>query len=359
MSELVKNAPAPAAQQPDSGSVSVAESPRRTGAFMDAKHRRRYFLTLTGLGIAAIAITVGFLAYDNPMDFGTPGFWRIAEMRTTSLIVIIIVIACQSFATVSFQTATSNRIITPSIMGFESLYMAVNTAVVFFFGAGGVTMMIGVGPYLGQILLMVGFAAALYGWLLSGRFSNIHIMLLVGVVIGGGLGSLSTFMQRMLDPNEFDVLTARMFGNISNASDEYLPYAIPMVVVCCTILWLRARKMNVIALGRDTANNLGLNHRREVMITLLLVSILMSVTTSLVGPMTFLGFLIATLAYSLTDSYDHRLILPMAFLLGYVILAGAYFILRNFFYAQGAVTIIIELIGGLVFLIVVMRKGRL
>ena len=86
---------------------------------------------------------------------------------------------------------------------------------------------------------MVGFAVLLYSWLLSGRFGNMHIMLLVGVVLGGGMGALSTFMQRVLDPNEFDVLTARLFGNISNAQGEYLPYAIPIVLVCAGV-WTRA-----------------------------------------------------------------------------------------------------------------------
>ncbi|WP_241698461.1 iron chelate uptake ABC transporter family permease subunit [Flaviflexus huanghaiensis] len=307
----------------------------------------------------ALGLAFAILTYDNGMPFGSEGYWRIASMRADALVVMLIVAVCQAFATVSFQTVTANRIITPSIMGFESLYIAIQTAVVFLFGAAGVTMVAGTGQFIFQVLLMIGFAGALYGWLLSGRFGNMHIMLLVGVVIGGGLGALSTFMQRLLDPNEFDVLTARLFGNISNANTDDLPIVIPTVVIVSTLLWFRARRLNVLALGRDVCSNLGMNHRRETMIILLLVSILMAMTTSLVGPMTFLGFLIATLAYSLTDTYDHRLIYPVAVLLGFVVLSGAYFILRNVFYAGGAVTVIIELIGGLVFLVVIMRKGRL
>ena len=184
-------------------------------------------------------------------------------------------------------------------------------------------------------------------------------MLLVGVVIGGGLGSLSTFMQRMLTPSEFDVLTARFFGNIGNARTEYLPYVIPIVLIVGTVLWLRASRLNVVALGKNTANNLGLNHKRELMVILGLVSVLMAMTTSLVGPMTFLGFLVATLAYTLADTYSHRMLFPMAALIGYVVLTGAYFVMRHIFYAQGAVTIIVELVGGLVFLFFILRKGRL
>ena len=115
----------------------------------------------------------------------------------------------------------------------------------------------------------------------------------------------------------------------------------------------------MVAFRRGTATNLGLHHTREVVVVLFLVSVLMAMTTSLVGPMTFLGFLVAMLAYQLADTSSHRLLLPMAFLLGYVVLSGAYFVLRHVFYAQGMVTIIIELVGGLTFLIYLLRKGRL
>lgn len=330
-----------------------------SGPLTNSKQRGRYVAIVSALTVLAVVIAFAILSWDNGMEFGSAGYWKIASMRADVLITMAIVAVCQAFATVSFQTVTGNRIITPSIMGFEALYTVIQTSVVFFFGATGITMVLGRGQFVLQAALMVALACALYGWLLSGRFGNMHIMLLVGVVIGGGLSALSTFMQRMMDPNEFDVLTARLFGNISNADSDYFPIAIPIVALCTFALWRMSPRLNTVALGKDVSTNLGINHRREVMKVLFLVSVLMAMTTSLVGPMTFLGFLSATLAYSLTDTYDHRLIYPVASLISFVVLGAAYFVLRNIFYAGGAVTIIIELIGGVVFLIVIMRKGRL
>ncbi|WP_218221999.1 iron chelate uptake ABC transporter family permease subunit [Nesterenkonia sp. Act20] len=332
---------------------------RRSGAITSRRHGLRYVAVMALLGGLSLFFTLGILGYGNPMPFGSSGYWLIAQMRIKTLLIIGVVAFCQAMATVAFQTATNNRIITPSIMGFESLYIAIQTGAVFFFGIAGVTMLTGLPQFLMQAAAMVLFATILYSWLLSGKFSNIHIMLLVGVVIGGGLGSLSTFMQRVLTPSEFDVLTARLFGNIGNGRAEYLPYAIPIALLAGGVLWWRARRLNVVALGRNTADNLGVNHKREVMFILLLVSVLMAMSTSLVGPMTFLGFLVATLAYQFADTYSHRMLFPMAMLIGYTVLAGAFFIMRHVFYAEGAVTLIIELLGGIVFLIVLMRKGRL
>lgn len=342
--------------------MTATTAPRTTrsaGAFTTVRARRRYIVVLVVLGVLALGSTFGLLAWDNPLPVGTPGFWRIAQHRATAVVVMALVAVAQAVATVSFQTVTNNRIITPSIMGFESLYRVVQTTTVYLFGAAGLVAIQGVGQFALQVLIMVALAVLLYGWLLSGRYGNLQIMLLVGIVIGGGLGAIATFMQRLLTPSEFDVLAARLFGNVSNADPSYLPLAIPLVIAASTLLWLRSRRLNVLALGPDAARSLGLDHRREQFLVLTLVAVLMATSTALVGPMTFLGFLVATLAYQFADTHDHRLIFPVAVLTAFSILAGAYFVMKNVFYAQGMVSILIEIVGGTVFLIVILRKGRL
>ncbi len=330
-----------------------------SGPFATRRALRRFIVILSMLTVIAVGSAFGLLAWGNPMPVGSPEFWRIANLRLTNVTVMAVVAVAQAVATVSFQTVTTNRIITPSIMGFESLYRVVQTASVYLFGVAGLLAIQGLWQFALQIALMVALAMCLYGWLLSGRYANLQIMLLVGIVIGGGLGAISTFMQRLLTPSEFDVLAARLFGSIANADASYLPVALPLCLTASALLWLRARRLNVMALGPDAARSLGLDHRREQMTVLLLVAVLMATSTALVGPMTFFGFLVATLAYQFADTYDHRLVFPVAVLTGFSVLAGAYFVMKNVFYAQGVVSILIELVGGTVFLIVILRKGRL
>ncbi|WP_091230298.1 iron chelate uptake ABC transporter family permease subunit [Microbacterium sp. 3J1] len=332
---------------------------RSSGPFATSRARRRYVGVVAVLAVLAVGFGFALLAWENPMPLGSPGFWRIANHRATNVTVMVVVAVAQAVATVSFQTVTTNRIITPSIMGFESLYRVVQTTTVYLFGVAGLVAIQGVWQFGLQVVIMVGLAMALYGWLLSGRYGNLQIMLLIGIIIGGGLGAISTFMQRLLTPSEFDVLAARLFGNVSNADASYLPLAIPLCLAAATLLWMRSRRLNLMALGPDAARSLGVDHRRELLIVLFLVAVLMATSTALVGPMTFLGFLVATLAYQFSDTHDHRLIFPVAVLTAFVILAGAYFVMKNVFYAQGMVSILIELVGGTVFLIVILRKGRL
>ena len=316
--------------------ASARTTGRHSGALTTAAARRRYWTIMGVLAAAALGIAFGLLAWDNPLPITDEGFWLIAGLRGRSLVVLVIVALCQAFATVAIQTAT-----------------------MYFFGVTALVELRGVLPFTMQLVAMIGLSLALYGWLLSGKYANVEVMLLVGIVIGGGLGAVATFMQRTLTPSEFDVLSARLFGSIANSDATYLPVAIPLCLIACAAIYLSAPRRNVLALGKDVTGNLGLSHRAATITILFFVSILMAVSVSMIGPMIFLGFLVAMLSYQFSDTYDHRYVLPMAGLLGFVILGGAYFILKNIFYAEGVVSIIIEVIGGGVFLFVIMRKGRL
>ena len=103
---------------------------RSAKTFPERRSALRYWAIVAVLVLAAAGFTYGLLAWGNPMPPGSRGFWLIAEMRMENVIVMAVVAVCQATATVSFQTVTNNRIITPSIMGFQSLYVAIHTSAV-------------------------------------------------------------------------------------------------------------------------------------------------------------------------------------------------------------------------------------
>src|SRR5699024_12649423 len=127
----------------------------------------------------------------------------------------------------------------------------------------------------------VGLPVRLCGGRRRGRYANIQVLLLVGIIIAGVLGAVSTCVQRLLTPSEFDVLTAPLFGSVPNASPEYLPFAIPMVLIAGALIWANAHRINVISMGRVVCINVGVDHGRQSIYMLVLVSYLMTVTTSL------------------------------------------------------------------------------
>ncbi|MFC4222570.1 iron chelate uptake ABC transporter family permease subunit [Lysinibacter cavernae] len=285
------------------------------------------------------------------------GSWDFTVPRRATMLGAMAVAACtQGIATVLFHTVTHNRILTPSIVGFDSLYVLMQTVTVFLFGGTAIAATEGIPKLLAQTALMVVFATVLYGWLFSGRFGSLYLLLLVGVVLGLSFQSVSTFLQRLLSPTEYDMLSVELFGRISAVKPDYLPLAFGICAVVCLVVWTRRHQLDVLLLGREHATNLGVNHRRELILMLVIVALLISFSTALVGPMTFYGFIVATLTYQVAGDYRHQYVLPMAFLLGFLTLVVAQFVMQHVFYAGGLLTVLIEFVGGLLFLVVLLRK---
>jgi len=332
---------------------------RSARAFRCEKEEKRYWILLIILIALGIFSSYGLLVYNNPVPVDSPSFIPVVRRRMVALVSMIIAAICQSLSTVAFQSITNNRVITPSLLGFEALYSTIHTSTIFFFGASTFISFTGIESFIFQVLIMILMCLILYGWLLSGKYGNLQLMLLIGVIIGTGLKSLSSFMRRLLAPSEFDILQARLFGSVNNADSEYFPIAIPIVIIVALILYAYSKKLNVLSLGKDASTSLGVKHQFSVIYTLVLVSVLMSISTALVGPLTFYGFLVATLSYQAAPTYDHRYIFPMALAIGFLILTGAYFFMYHVFNAQGVVSVIIEMFGGITFLTVILRKGTL
>lgn len=332
---------------------------RSARAFRTKKEERRYWTLLIILITLGAFACYGLLVYNNPVPIDSPSFIPVVRRRMIAVVAMIIAAVCQSLSTVAFQSITNNKVITPSLLGFEALYTTIHTSTIFFLGATAFINNSGIGSFLFQVVIMVLMCLILYGWLLSGKYGNLQLMLLVGVIIGTGLRSLSSFMRRLLAPSEFDILQARLFGSVNNADSDYFVIAIPIVIITAILILANSRKLNVLSLGKGVSTSLGLKHQASMIYTLVLVSILMSISTALVGPLTFYGFLVATLSYQAAQTYDHRYIFPMALAIGFLVITGAYFFMYHIFNAQGVVSVIIEMFGGITFLIVILRKGTL
>lgn len=278
------------------------------------------------------------------------------ERRLRTAIAIVIAAFCGAVATVLFHTVTHNRILTPQIIGLDYLYVLIQTVGVVLVGGSFVSNSDSVPQFLAQTAGMVLFAAVLYGWLFSGRFASLFLLLLAGVVLGLAFRALAEFLQRLLSPTEFDALSIKLYGRLTAVNADLLPIAVAACLVVGVIVWRRRAVLDVLLLGRDPAIGLGVNHRRELMLALVLIAVLVSISTALVGPMMFYGFIIATLSYQLAGDWRHRATVPMAFLIGVIMLAAGQFVLHNVFYAIGMLTVIIEFVGGILFLAMLFRR---
>lgn len=290
------------------------------------------------------------------MTLDARGSWDfIISFRGTKVIAMMVVGYAIAVSTVLFQTIANNRILTPSIMGFDALFGLLRTTMVFTLGAHTVATFDPKIRFAVEVLMMLGFAGLLYRWLFGGSHNSLHLLLLVGIIFGTLFRSLSGFMQRLIDPNEFIILQDMMFASFNSFDRELLAVSIVLILIASVTAWRISHTFDVLALGKETAINLGVNYRRTVSIILVVVTVLVSVSTALVGPVTFFGLLVANLAYLIVGSHKHRWILPTAAILAAICLLGGQMVVERVFNFNTSLSVIVEFIGGIMFIILLVR----
>ncbi|MBC1227236.1 iron chelate uptake ABC transporter family permease subunit [Listeria booriae] len=289
---------------------------------------------------------------------GNPAF--ALTLRSTKLVAIVFTGVAIAVSTVVFQTITQNKILTPSIMGLDSLYMLLQTSLVFIFGSQAL-MRLGSGRwnFFLSVLLMMGFAFVLYWLMFKRNGRNIYFLLLVGIVCGTLFSSFASFMEMLIDPNEFQIVQDKMFASFNNVNTSILVVAIVIFIAAIGYLWPFVKYLDVLALGKDQAVNLGIPYNKMVKRLLMVIVVLVSVATALVGPITFLGLIVANVAYQFLRTHRHAELLIGASLISLVALVGGQLLAERTFHFNTPISVIINLCGGVYFLYLLLRGAKL
>ncbi|MGX7029914.1 iron chelate uptake ABC transporter family permease subunit [Vagococcus zengguangii] len=298
------------------------------------------------LVVAVIMMTVLFLTYN------TYGNWEFAlNYRGKKMLAFIFVAISTSFATISFQTLANNHFLTPSILGFDSLYTLIHTVLFFFMGEQAKIALLSnqLVMFFVNVSLMIVLSTTLFYFLLKKQGNNLYLLLMVGMILGTLFGSISTFLQVLLDPNEFDKLQGKLFASFANVNTTLLTLAFVFLFFGAGYLWMVAKKMDVLHLGKDVATNLGINVNRFQWQLLFVISLLVAVSTALVGPITFLGFIVANISYQLFNTYKHRTLFIGSTLIAILMLIGGQFLVEQVFKWNTTLSVVIEFSGGVYF----------
>lgn len=305
------------------------------------------------LAAAALLLIAAFLF----INIGSN--WQyILNRRGAKVLAMVLTAAAIAFSTLVFQTVTNNRILTPSIIGLDSLYMLIQTFIIFVYGSASLTVMNKNVNFLISVGLMVLFALLLYKALFRREGQNIYFLLLVGIILGTLFGSMTTFMQVLLDPSEFLVVQDRMFASFNNVNRDLLTVAIVVIALIAAYSWRFVKYLDVLALGRDHAINLGLDFDHVVKRLLVVIAVLVSVSTALVGPITFLGLLVANVAYQFMKTYSHKYLLIGSMLISVIAVVGGQMLVERVFTFSTTLSVIVNFIGGFYFLYLLLRENK-
>ena len=280
-------------------------------------------------------------------------------LRVPKILGIIFAGAAIATSSILFQSVTQNRIITPSIIGLDSLYGVVQTFVVFAFGTSSFMITNKPVNFLLTSAVMILLSIFMFKVVLKKSNNNIFFLLLVGTVIGTLFKSLSNFMQVLIDPNEYDKLLTKLYASFNLVNTKILLVAVIIIVIVFAIIYEDIKKLDVMALGRDQAINLGINYDKFTKKILILVAILVSISTALVGPITFLGILVVNLTFEFIKSYKHTELIVVAVLLSIIALVGGQFLVERVFNFNTTISIVINFIGGVYFIRLLLKEGKL
>lgn len=312
---------------------------------------KRKILILMGVSIVMIILFLFEGMTSNNFNY-------LLYRRLPKIIAMVVTASSIAFSTIIFQTTTNNKILTPSTLGLDSLYNLSQTLIIFILGSSNIMMTNSVLNFIMSVAVMLLNSLLLYKFIFK-KNSNIFILLLVGTILGTLFKSMSTFMQVIIDPNEYDVLQNKLFASFDNINTEILVVVMIICLIIFAIIYDDVKKYDVLLLGKENATSLGINYEKMSKKVILVVSVLMAISTALVGPITFLGLLVANLSYQFIKSYKHKYVIIAAILISVIALVGGQFLVERLFNYNSTVSIIINFIGGIYFIYLLLRENRI
>ena len=316
---------------------------------MKSQTRNRLLLLL-------LVASLSGLLYLMPMDYPLPGF--IMKLRLQKLLAYLLVAIAGSLATISFQAITENRFLTPSILGMESLYVFMQTIYLFFASKFIGNTSHPLLEFILVLLIQCGFFFCLQPALKKLLQQGFLFILLICMALGTLFRSASTFLQVLMDPNEYDKLQTKLFPSFQRMNMDILSVATIIIGLAGLYLLKKNAILDVFHLDKKTATILGVEVEKEQKKILWAIVLLTSTTTALVGPMMFFGFMMSNLAYLLIKEYQHKWLFSVAILLSFLSLTTGQILVERVFQLQINVSMVIELVGGLFFFYLLAKEAK-
>ncbi len=296
------------------------------------------------------AITFQFIFVD--MKF----FDYAMYIRSPKLIAMIIAAFCIGTASIVFQSIIRNRIVTPCLLGMNSLYILIHTVLAFVVGSSGFLVSNKNASFLVDIILMGILGTLIYGTLFRKTKYNILYVLLAGTVLATFFTSISNTLTRTMDPNEYDKLLSELVAGFDHINSDIIVIALVFIVLTIIVFWRDIKLLDVITLGKNQAINLGVDYDKVISRLLIAVTFFITIATALVGPISFLGLIIANLSREFFKTYKHKYLMLGSFLMGVIVLVGGQTLIEHVFGFGTQISVFINLFGGLYFLYLVLKN---
>ena len=316
-----------------------------------------YRTNVRKLIILAVLVLLAAAAYLT-VEVDPKYFSFAMSLRIPKLIVMLIAAFAIGGASLVFQSIINNTIVTPCLLGMNSLYTLIHTAVVFAAGSGSILASNANISFAVDLAVMGVSATVIYGYLFKKTNYNVLYVLLIGTVLTSFFGSIQSTLTRVMDPNEYDSLLATLVTSFSNVNSEIIVYSLVVLAVLIFVLRHDLALLDVLTLGKAQAINLGVDYDRSVRRLLLGVTLAIAVATAVVGPISFMGLIIANLSRQLLKTYRHSQLILGSIFFGMIILVAGQLIVEHIYSYAIPISVFITVGGGIYFLYLLLTRRR-
>ncbi|OOF31147.1 Fe(3+)-hydroxamate ABC transporter permease FhuB [Salinivibrio proteolyticus] len=276
------------------------------------------------------------------------GDWSLLEWRLPRLLAAALAGGVLAVAGAVLQRLSANPMASPEVMGI-SAGTALGLIVTIFAGMGASMLSLYVGG-------LIGAGATLALIVLLNRKTGFQPekVLLTGVAIAALMQAVQSFLMAGGDPRAYQVL-AWISGSTYYVTDSTVTTLALVAAVLVALGLMCQRWLDILPLGGETAQSLGVKVGRARMLLLALVAVMTVSATLVVGPLSFVGLMAPHIARS-WGAKNARAHMITAGLIGMGLMLFADWLGRQWLYPQEMPAgIIASLIGGL-YLMVVLRK---
>jgi iron complex transport system permease protein len=315
-------------------------------------------VVVAGIGLGSVFVspseTAAILAH-RLLDWPVAQTWPqasetiVMELRLPRVITALIVGLGLAVAGTTFQGLLRNPLADPYVLGTASgaaLGAAIGVLIpveLALLGLGLVNIL----AFLGALVAVLLVHQVAGG---SGR-STLTSLLLTGYAVGSLLAA-GLALAMVLSGAQLRQIFFYLWGSLAGADWQSLVIGLPVILVGSLLIMARARSLNGLLLGDDTALHLGLDVRRERAVLLALASLVTAAAVALAGLIGFVGLVVPHVVRLLVGP-NARLVLPLSAIFG-----GAFLILADLgarLPGELPVGIVTALIGAPVFVILLRR----
>ena len=307
--------------------------------------------------LMVIGVCLSYLLINSYID-KPKLFQYILSLRVPTLLVMLIAAFAIGSASIIFQSIINNRIVTPCLLGMNSMYTLVHTAVVFVAGSGSVLAANSNLSFAVDLLVMTVTAGFVYSYMFQKTGNNVLYVLLIGTVLSSFFGSIQSTMIRVMDPNEYDALLTTLVADFNNVQVEVIVFSVILLAALTIFLWKDLMLLDVITLGKNQAINLGVDYDRTIRRLLLGVVLCIAIATAMVGPISFLGLIIANLSRQIFKTHKHSYLIGGSVLIGMIAMIAGQTISQHIYSYAVPISTFITIGGGIYFLyLLLFTKG--